>query len=57
MTDYEKLKAIIDEIDTFISTQAISGDPDFQAWKTKTERFLIKIFGPDSFEYKSFTLA
>lgn len=54
MTDYEKLKAIIDEIDTLISTQAISGDPDFKAWKTKTERFLIKIFGPDSFEYKSF---
>ena len=41
MTDYEKLKDIIDETDTLISHHAISSAPAFLAWETKTERFLI----------------
>ena len=52
MTDYEKLKIIIDEIDALISHKVISSEPEFQAWKTKAERFLIAKFGKDSYEHQ-----
>lgn len=55
MTDYEKLKGIIDEIDVLISKQVMSSDAPFQAWKMKAERFLIKRYGKDSLEYKKFS--
>lgn len=54
MTDYEKLKDIIDEIDTLISIGVTSSNPDFKGWKTKAERFLVKKYGENSFEYKDF---
>ena len=54
MTDYEKLKGIIDEIDVLISKGVTSSDSDFQAWKTKAERFLIKQYGKDGLEYQKF---
>lgn len=54
MTDYEKLKGIIDEIDKLISDNIRSSDSKFQAWKMKSERFLISKYGKDSLEYKSF---
>ena len=54
MTDYEKIKGIIDEVDVLIEKQISSSDADFQAWKTKAERFLIKKFGKDSLEYTKF---
>ena len=54
MTDYEKLKSIIDEIDDLISHLVRSSAPTFEAWHTKAERFLIKKFGENSLEYKKF---
>lgn len=54
MTDFERLKYIINEIDILIFKNVSSSDPDFEAWHTKTERFLIKYFGNDSFEHKKF---
>ena len=54
MTDYEKLKDIIDETDTLISHHAISSAPAFLAWETKTERFLINKYGENSVEHKKF---
>lgn len=54
MTDYEKLKGIIDEIDILVSRNIRSSEPEFQAWRTKAERFLIKKFGKDSLEYRKF---
>jgi len=54
MTDYEKLKGIIDEIDELIKHHVISSAPAFEAWHTKTERFLIKKFGKKSFEHEKF---
>ena len=54
MTDYEKLKGIIDEIDVLIAKKVSSSDADFEAWQVKTERFLIKRFGKDSLEHKKF---
>ena len=50
MTDYEKLKRIVDEIDALISNKVISSDPEFRAWRAKAERFLIEKFGKDSYE-------
>ncbi len=41
MNKQEKLKAIIDETDKLISKRVTSSSPEFQAWKTKAERFLI----------------
>ena len=55
MTDYEKLKQITDEIPTLISANITSSDARFQAWKTKAERFLIKEYGKNSYEYTRFT--
>ena len=54
MSDYEKLKNIIDEIDVLISHHTRSSAPVFEAWQTKTERFLIKKYGKDSLEHKKF---
>lgn len=54
MTDYEKLKGIIDEIDVLIKNKVASSDADFEAWHTKTERFLIKLYGKNSLEHNKF---
>ena len=55
MTDYQKLKGIIDEIDDLISRGVRPSNADFQAWKTKAERFLISVYGKDGLEYEKFT--
>lgn len=54
MNKYDKLKSIVNEIDPLINQQVSAGSPEFQAWKVKTERFLINEFGKDSYEYKQF---
>lgn len=54
MTDYEKLKNIIDEIDNLINHHVNSNTPAFIAWKNKAERFLISKYGKDSIEHKHF---
>ena len=54
MTDYEKLKQIIDEIPKLISANVSSSDAEFQAWKTRAERFLISKYGKESYEHTSF---
>ncbi len=54
MTDYEKLKVIIDEIDDLINHHVTSDTPAFIAWKNKAERFLVKKYGKDSIEYEHF---
>lgn len=54
MTDYEKLKSIIEEAESLLQKNITSGDSEFQAWKTKASRYLIKKFGEKSFEYTKF---
>lgn len=54
MTDYEKLKSIIDETDTLINMNVRASDPAFQAWKTKAERFLIRNYGEKNLEHNKF---
>lgn len=54
MKKIDKLKAIIDEIDQLIQKNVTSSSPDFQAWRTKAERFLISEYGADSYEVSEF---
>lgn len=54
MKKVNKLKAIIDEIDQLIQKNVTSSSPEFQAWKTKCERFLISEYGAESYEAKEF---
>lgn len=55
MTDYERLKQIVDDIPNLISANIDSSDAVFQAWKTRAERFLIHKFGKDSYEHNRFS--
>ena len=55
MTEIEKLKEIIDEIDNLISNRVKSYDQKFKEWHYKTKHFLSKKYGSDSTEYKDFT--
>lgn len=54
MSDYTKFKGIYDEIDELIKKKVDSSTPEFQAWKVKTERFLIKKYGEKSYELNNF---
>lgn len=54
MTDYEKLKGIIGEIDGLVANHVTASMPAFEAWQTKAERFLIKQYGENSMEHKRF---
>lgn len=49
-----KLKSIIDGIEPLIHKNVTSSSPDFKAWRTKVERFLISTYGAESYEIKEF---
>lgn len=51
MTEFEKLEWLISETDVLIDHHVKPSTPGFQAWFSEAERFLIKRFGADSFEY------
>lgn len=55
MTDYEKLKEILDEIDNLLCHHVLPTAPAFDGWHTKAERFLLNKYGPDSMEHKKFS--
>jgi hypothetical protein len=50
----EKLKLLIEDTDKLINTETTSKSPDFVAWKMKSERLLLSMFGENSIEYKEF---
>ena len=52
MTDFEKLEWLVSEVDVLVDHHVKPSTPGFQAWFSEAERFLIKRFGADSFEYK-----
>ena len=54
MTDYEKLKGIIDKIDDLVAHHAVASAPAFKAWRASATRFIIKRYGENSFEHKDF---
>lgn len=51
MTDREKLEWLISEVDVLIKHYVKPSTPGFQVWISEAERFLIKKYGADSFEY------
>ena len=55
MTDYEKLKEIVDEIDNLLGHHVLPTAPAFDGWHTKAERFLLNKYGSDSIEHKKFS--
>lgn len=52
MNNFEKLTEVYNEIDNLIANRVNSSSPAFAAWKTKTERLLIRIYGENSFEHQ-----
>jgi len=54
MTECDKLKKIVDEIDLLLSSDVKWSSPDVKAWHTKATRWLINHFGEDSYEVTSF---
>ena len=54
MSDHDRLKEIIDEIDTLIEHRVTKRAPAFIAWYTKAERFLTKKYGVGSLELSAF---
>lgn len=55
MNNYEKLKRIIDEIDSLSNKKELTRDPEFKAWRAKAERFVAQTYGQDSIEYQNFS--
>ena len=54
MNKRDKLREIINEVESLISQKVTSSSPEFVAWKTKTERFLLHVYGKDSYEHEKF---
>lgn len=54
MREYEKFKEIYKEIDVLMEQKVNKYTPQFQAWHSKAERFLIKQYGEESYEVKKF---
>ena len=54
MTDYQKFKAIYDEIDVLIAHNVKSSTPEFVTWRTKATRFLNNYYGEKSEESTKF---
>ena len=50
MSDYEKFKAIYNEIDLLISNSVRCSDPRFKEWEFRVDRFLAKHYGQESEE-------
>lgn len=54
MSNYEKLKKIIDETDELIKKDITNSDPEFEAWGMKVKRFISNQYGVNSLEMKKF---
>lgn len=53
MSNYDKLKKIIENVDLLMTKSKLTDDPEFQAWKSKAERLVAQIYGADSIEYEN----
>lgn len=54
MSDFEILQQLCETADDLSKKYIRSSSPDFKAWKTRADRLLIRRFGEDSYEFKSF---
>lgn len=52
MTDSEKMQSLISEISVLVDRGVKPTTPAFQAWFSDAERFIIRKYGQDSFEYR-----
>lgn len=55
MTDSEKLRGLVDEADRLIEHVCVVGEVEFQVWYNTTHRYILKRFGENSHEYKTFS--
>ena len=55
MNNCEKLKELIADTDFLIGHGVLPSAPAFQAWHTNVERYLIKVYGQNSFEHNNFS--
>lgn len=55
MTDYQKLEAIYNAIDTLIAKRVMAESPEFESWHSRAERFLVNHFGRDNYEVTDFS--
>lgn len=55
MTDVEKLKGIIEEIDYLIEIHVIPSNREFKEWRSRAKMFLYHKYGENSIEYKDFS--
>lgn len=55
MTDYQKLEAIYNEIDTLIAKRVMAESPEFESWHSRAERFLVNHFGRNNYEVTDFS--
>lgn len=54
MTEYEKLRNIVDEADSLLKIQVKWSSPEVQSWHNKASRWLLKNYGLASYEYTNF---
>lgn len=54
MSDFEILQQLCETADELSKKYISSSSPDFKAWKIRADRLLIRRFGKDSYEFKSF---
>lgn len=55
MSNYDKLKKTIEEIDELMSDADMVMSPAFKAWKAQAEHLLAQLYGRSSVEYSNFT--
>lgn len=54
LSDYEKLKGIINDAEKLIEKEVTSREPEFSAWHVSASRFLKSHFGDESYEFNDF---
>ena len=54
MSDFEILQQLCNTADELSRKYVSYSSPDFQAWKTRADRLLIRRFGENSYEFKNF---
>lgn len=55
MTEYERLKKLIEDTNALIAQDITTSDPEFVAWKTKVTHFIRDRFSEDSMEMTGFS--
>lgn len=54
MSEYGKIKKLIDDGDELISKRVDTSNPEFQAWKFRVTKYILQRFGEDSIDVKEF---